>query len=129
MRNHAVTRFGIWALFFLLACKGGETSAPTDAPSASAQETAPAKETKPVEAPKKAAASTTVPDSLPTGLLLAYSQFEVVDGAESSAYDDYLRMTVLGEEGQLRVRFHREVFHLDEKNARGADLLHPGLSS
>ena len=97
MRNHAVTRFGIWALFFLLACKGGETSAPTDAPSAAAQETAPAKEAKPVEAPKKAAASTTLPDSLPTGLLLAYSQFEVVDG-KATAKPGPARLDILTRE-------------------------------
>jgi hypothetical protein len=98
MRNHAVIRFGIWAMFFLLACKGGETSAPTEAPAASAQETAPANEAKPAEAPKKAAASTTVPDSLPTGLLLAYSQFEVVDG-KATAKPGPARLDILTREG------------------------------
>lgn len=47
--------------------------------------------------------------------LLNGSQFDVVDGAESSAYDDYLRMTLRGEDGEQVVRFHREVFHLDAK--------------
>ena len=98
MRHQSVTRFGIWALFFLLACKGGETTAPTEAPAASAQETPPVKEEKPAEAPKKAAASTAVPDSLPTGLLLAYSQFEVVDG-RATANPGPARLDILTREG------------------------------
>jgi hypothetical protein len=98
MRHQSVTRFGIWALFFLLACKGGETTAPTEAPAASAQETPPVKEAKPAEAPKKAAASTAVPDSLPTGLLLAYSQFEVVDG-QATANPGPARLDILTREG------------------------------
>jgi hypothetical protein len=85
-------------LFFLLACKGGETTAPTEAPAASAQETPPVKEAKPAEAPKKAAASTAVPDSLPTGLLLAYSQFEVVDG-QATANPGPARLDILTREG------------------------------
>ena len=85
-------------MFFLLACKGGETTAPTEAPAASAQETPPVKEEKPAEAPKKAAASTAVPDSLPTGLLLAYSQFEVVDG-QATANPGPARLDILTREG------------------------------
>ena len=85
-------------MFFLLACKGGETTAPTEAPAASAQETPPVKEEKPAEAPKKAAASTAVPDSLPTGLLLAYSQFEVVDG-RATAKPGPARLDILTREG------------------------------
>jgi hypothetical protein len=85
-------------LFFLLACKGGETTAPTEAPAASAQETPPVKEAKPAEAPKKAAASSAVPDSLPTGLLLAYSQFEVVDG-QATANPGPARLDILTREG------------------------------
>ena len=85
-------------MFFLLACKGGETTAPTEAPAASAQETPPVKEEKPAEAPKKAAASTAVPDSLPTGLLLAYSQFEVVDG-QATAKPGPARLDILTREG------------------------------
>ena len=85
-------------MFFLLACKGGETTAPTEAPAASAQETPPVKEAKPAEAPKKAAASSAVPDSLPTGLLLAYSQFEVVDG-QATANPGPARLDILTREG------------------------------
>ena len=85
-------------MFFLLACKGGETTAPTEAPAASAQETPPVKEAKPAAAPNKAAASTAVPDSLPTGLLLAYSQFEVVDG-QATANPGPARLDILTREG------------------------------
>lgn len=84
MRHHAVTRFGIWALFFVLACKGGESTAPTEAPSAAAQETTPPGKDKPkdspTEAPKASKTTASLPDTLPNGLLLAYSQFQVVDG-------------------------------------------------
>ncbi|MBW1830559.1 MAG: VCBS repeat-containing protein [Deltaproteobacteria bacterium] len=98
MRYQAVTRFGIWALFFVLACKGGETTAPTEAPAASAQETSPAAPDKPSDAPKKAVAATSVPDALPNGLLLAYSQFEVVDG-KATAKPGPARLDILTREG------------------------------
>ena len=67
-------------MFFVLACKGGETTAPTEAPAAAAQGTNATADDKPAQAPEKTAAATGVADSLPNGLLLAYSQFEVVDG-------------------------------------------------
>jgi hypothetical protein len=85
-------------LFFLLACKGGETTAPTEAPSASAQEATPAEQVKPTETPKKAAVATALPDSLPAGLLLAYSQFEVVDG-RATAKPGPARLDILTREG------------------------------
>ena len=48
--------------------------------------------------------------------LLNGAQFTVLEGAEASAYDDYMRMTIRSDEGEeFRVKFHREVFHLDEK--------------
>lgn len=53
-------------------------SEPAETPSAPAEATAkPANETPTAEAPKPSAG---LPDSLPTGLLLSYSQFEIVDG-------------------------------------------------
>jgi len=85
-------------LFFVLACKGGETTAPTEAPAASAQETSPAAPDKPSDAPKKAVAATSVPDALPNGLLLAYSQFEVVDG-KATAKPGPARLDILTREG------------------------------
>ncbi|MBW2688276.1 MAG: VCBS repeat-containing protein [Deltaproteobacteria bacterium] len=98
MRHQAVTRFGIWALFFLLACQGGETTAPTEAPAASAQPATTAHDEKPTQASKKAAASTGVPDTLPNGLLLAYSQFEVIDG-RATAKPGPARLDILTREG------------------------------
>lgn len=73
MRDHTATRLGLGALFFLAACQS-EKAAPTPAPTPAPTET-------PTEKPTPAAATTgTLPDTLPNGLLLAYSQFEVVDG-------------------------------------------------
>lgn len=84
-------------MFFLLACKGGETTAPTEAPAASAQETSTTQNDRPAQAPKKAAA-TSVPDALPNGLLVAYSQFEVVDG-KATAKPGPARLDILMREG------------------------------
>jgi hypothetical protein len=98
MRHHAVTRFGIWALFFVLACKGGETTAPTEAPTASAQETTTGEKDKPAQTPKAPAATSNVPDALPNGLLLAYSQFQVIDG-KATAKPGPARLDILTREG------------------------------
>ena len=98
MRHHAVTRFGIWALFFVLACKGGETTAPTEAPTASAQGTTTAQKDKPAQTPKAPAATSSVPDALPNGLLLAYSQFQVIDG-KATAKPGPARLDILTREG------------------------------
>jgi hypothetical protein len=98
MRHQAVTRFGIWALFFMLACKGGETTAPTEAPTASAQETTPAPKHETPKTPKAPKATTGVPDTLPNGLLLAYSQFQVVDG-RATAKPGPARLDILTREG------------------------------
>jgi FG-GAP-like repeat len=96
MRHQAVTRFGIWALFFVLACKGGETTAPTEAPGARAQEASPVKNEAPALKPKASADG--LPDSLPNGLLLAYSQFQVVDG-KATAKPGPARLDILTREG------------------------------
>jgi hypothetical protein len=98
MRHQAVTRFGIWALFFVLACKGGETSAPTEAPTASAQEASPGKSETPVETPNRKASADGLPNALPNGLLLAYSQFRVVDG-KATAKPGPARLDILTREG------------------------------
>jgi hypothetical protein len=97
MRHQAVTRFGIWALFFVLACQGGEKTAPTETQAASAQGASTGKNEKPADAPKKTAA-TGLPDSLPNGLLLAYSQFQVVDG-KATAKPGPARLDILTREG------------------------------
>ncbi|MGB7475708.1 MAG: VCBS repeat-containing protein, partial [Polyangiales bacterium] len=98
MRHQAVTRFGIWGLFFVLACQGGEKSAHTQAPAAAAQGASLAKETKPAPAASKTATSTGLSDSLPNGLLLSYSQFEVVDGKATSKPGP-ARLDILTREG------------------------------
>jgi hypothetical protein len=98
MRHQAVTRFGIWALFFVLACKGGETTAPTEAPTASAQQTTPAQKEKPAATPETPETSTGIPDTLPNGLLLAYSQFQVVDG-RATANPGPARLDILTRKG------------------------------
>ena len=98
MRHQAVTRFGIWALFFVLACQGGEKSPPTEAPAAAAQEAKPAEEAKPEKAPAKKTVTADVPDSLPNGLLLSYSQFQVVDG-KATAKPGPARLDILTREG------------------------------
>ena len=85
-------------MFFLLACQGGETTAPTEAPAASAQPASAAKDDKPAQAPKKTATATGLPDSLPNGLLLAYSQFQVVDG-KATAKPGPARLDILTREG------------------------------
>ena len=83
-------------MFFVLACQGGETTPPTEAPAASAQPATTAKDDQPAQASKKAA--TGVPDTLPNGLLLAYSQFEVVDG-KATAKPGPARLDILTREG------------------------------
>lgn len=98
MRHQAVTRFGLWALFFVLACQGGEKSAPSEPAPVSAQAKSPAKTDEPAEAPKKNPATAAVPDSLPSGLLLSYSQFQVVDG-KATAKPGPARLDILTREG------------------------------
>ncbi len=98
MRHQAVTRFGIWALFFVLACKGGEKTPPTDPPAASAQEATPAEKAKPRETPVENASGSSLPDSLPNGLLLSYSQFQVVDG-KATAKPGPARLDILTRQG------------------------------
>ena len=98
MRHQAVTRFGIWALFFVLACQGGEKTVPTEAPPASAQEESAEKNEEPAQKPEKTATATGVPDSLPNGLLLVYSQFQVVDG-KATAKPGPARLDILTRDG------------------------------
>jgi len=81
-----------------LACQGGEKTPPTEAPAASAQEAKPAEKGKPQEAPPKKTSTTDLPDSLPNGLLLSYSQFQVVDG-KATAKPGPARLDILTREG------------------------------
>lgn len=105
MPHPAVTRFETWALLFAVAGLGCEKSAPTEAPSPGAQESAAgtqAEKQAPAE-PQQASAETkpaavALPDSLPNGLLLAYSQFEVEDG-KATAKPGPARLDILIREG------------------------------
>ncbi|MGB8329066.1 MAG: VCBS repeat-containing protein [Polyangiales bacterium] len=94
MRHQAVTRFGFWTLLFVLACKGGEAAAPTEEPVASAQEARPDGAGKPASVPARKPAAGGLPDSLPNGLLLAYSQFQVVNG-QATAKPGPARLDIL----------------------------------
>jgi hypothetical protein len=79
MREYAAIGVGLWALVFLQACEDKEAP-PAEASPASAH--APkAPDATPEEKPATKRPTTgELPDTLPNGLLLAYSQFEVVDG-------------------------------------------------
>ena len=74
MQSPGFVRIAVCFSCLLLACRGERSSTPpTEAPAET--EAAPS-----TEAPTKEKASGNLPDSLPNGLLLAYSQFEVEDG-------------------------------------------------
>jgi hypothetical protein len=74
-RNRTIALVLLVALLAIVACSGGESTPPpssTTVPSSSAPPSS--------APPTSVAVSTDVPDTLPTGLLLAYSQFVVTDG-------------------------------------------------
>ena len=91
MQSQSAIRYGLLALCIVLGCKS-ERPAPSETPAAA--DTASTKTTPPDErdktepsktSPERApAAASAVPDSLPNGLLLAFSQFDVVDGKYTS---------------------------------------------
>ena len=99
MRHSALIRFALSTLLLALACKGSEPSAPAEpepAPSEEAKPAAAAPTEEPAAKPKAAEAG--LPDTLPTGLLLAYSQFQVVDG-RATAKPGPARLDILRREG------------------------------
>lgn len=99
MRHSALIRFALSTLLLALACKGSEPSAPAEpepAPSEEAKPAAAAPTEEPAAKPKAAEAG--LPDNLPTGLLLAYSQFQVVDG-RATAKPGPARLDILRREG------------------------------
>jgi len=99
MRHSALIRFALSTLLLALACKGSEPSAPAEpepAPSEEAKPAAAAPTEEPAAKPKAAEAG--LPDTLPTGLLLAYSQFQVVDG-RATAKPGPARLDILTREG------------------------------
>ena len=101
MRHHAALRCAILALCFSVACRGGEKAAPAEAPAApepapQAEKAAPAEEAP--QPTSEAQESRGGQDTLPTGLLLAYSQFQVVDG-KATAKPGPARLDILTREG------------------------------
>lgn len=107
MPYQAATRLASWTVLLALASVGCEKSAPPETPTAQASETragAPAQTQKEptAEAPPGPTAAqpdpTAVPDSLPNGLLLAYSQFKVVDG-KATAEPGPARLDILTRRG------------------------------
>ena len=101
MRNRAVIRVGLVALFLVVGCKSGDAPGEKAAEATAAQEATPAKpapEAKPEETSPKKPTGVGVPDDLPNGLLLAYSQFQVVDG-KATAKPGPARLDILTREG------------------------------
>jgi len=98
MRNRTLILLGTLGLVFLLGCKGAEESPSAEpeaaAPKQAEPETPPAVE-KPESEGKPATAQAT--DTLPNGLLLAYSQFQVVDG-KATAKPGPARLDILTQE-------------------------------
>ncbi len=92
---------GSWALVLALACTGADRKAPSETPAAEEEGSsadAPTKPDAPSETPKKRPAEGALPDSLPNGLLLAFSQFQVVDG-KATAKPGPARLDILTREG------------------------------
>ncbi len=80
--HETVNRWGTWALLFLMAASVGcEKSEPAEAPAPETPKTeTPTDNQAPAEPPAPKADASALPDSLPYGLLLAYSQFQVENG-------------------------------------------------
>ncbi len=95
-RNRTLALLGLLAAFaaIYVACSGGsETPPPTSAPPTSAP---------PASAPPASAQASVagdLPDSLPTGLLLTYSQFAMADGRVDSSAPGPGRLELLHREG------------------------------
>ncbi|MDH3727997.1 MAG: VCBS repeat-containing protein [Myxococcales bacterium] len=97
MRDFAAIRFGLWSVVVLLACEG-EKAPPAEAPLPAAQASN-APDTTPEKKPAARPPTTQgLPDALPNGLLLAYSQFEVVDG-KATAKPGPARLEILTRTG------------------------------
>ena len=96
MHYRALIGLALWTLLAAYGCKGSERSAP---PEPAAPEQAKPATATPVEEPAAPKAAVEAePDTLPTGLLLAYSQFQVVDG-QATAKPGPARLDILTREG------------------------------
>jgi len=102
MRHSALIPLGALGLLLVLGCKAESKTSPSETPTAAAEPAmpkAPAPETrseKPAVDEETPAAPAT--DTLPSGLLLAYSQFQVVDG-KATAKPGPARLDLLTYEG------------------------------
>lgn len=92
MLRHTVTRLGTWTVLLAIAGLGCEKKAAPVEPPADRAPKAPA------EAPTKQPSAADTPDTLPKGLLLAYSQFEVEDG-KATAKPGPARLDILTRRG------------------------------
>jgi len=98
MRLFSPVRLAIVPTLLALAGTSSKPSAPADPPPTQTEKTepAPAKQAElEAEAPKQPGA---LPDTLPNGLLLSYSQFEVVDG-KATAKPGPARLDIVTREG------------------------------
>ena len=87
---------GLWVALLAMGCKGGERPEPAEAPPAPAEQPE-AEAEKPADAPAQEPKASGVPAVLPNGLLLAYSQFQVVDG-KATAKPGPARLDILTRE-------------------------------
>ncbi|MEM7137023.1 MAG: VCBS repeat-containing protein [Myxococcota bacterium] len=102
MRNHAAIRWTLCASFFLLSCERNQAAPEPTAEGAPAQPSGDAEATAEDGAPRDKDVAPEpsplgVPDSLPKSLLLAFSQFEVVDG-QATAKPGPARLEILTRE-------------------------------
>jgi hypothetical protein len=90
----------LWTLLLAYGCKGSERSAPPEPERepATSEQAKPTTTTPTEESAAPKTAVDTEPDTLPTGLLLAYSQFQVVDG-RATAKPGPARLDILTREG------------------------------
>lgn len=102
--------FALYALCVVVGCKGDKPP-PTEAPAVEVTANAPVEEA-PSNAPTGAPET---PDSLPNGLLLAFSQFELVDGKATSNPAPARFDILTREDGQWRTEFFEDtesnIFH------------------
>jgi len=101
MRHRVLILVRALALVLVLGCKGGAESPaaePAPAPAEAAQTEAAAAAQKPADAPPEQPSADPAEGTLPNGLLLAYSQFQVVDG-KATAKPGPARLDILTREG------------------------------
>ena len=96
MRLPAPIRFAVLPALLAVACTSSKPAKEEPAAAPAAKPAEPAAPEPKTEAPKPAAG---LPDDLPTGLLLSYSQFQVVDG-RATANPGPARLDIVTRAGQ-----------------------------